>query len=229
MLRFIVCPKYSSAMVSFTHTEERWNTWSHAFGIVLGVGAGAVLLHFCSKSGTLWSYIGVFLYLFGMLSSYISSTFYHAAALGSFRKQTLRKFDHAAIYWHIAGSYSPILLVAMRGEALWGWGLFGFIWLCALVGTFMSFKHLRDHSNLETICFVLMGLSILVAFKPLLHCVSKEVVLWIIAEGVFYLVGALFYSFKGKRYMHCVFHFFVLAGTLCHLCAVMLMFVEQAC
>lgn len=84
----------------------------------------------------------------------------------------------------------------------------------------MSFRHLKDHSNLETSCFVAMGLSILVAFKPLINCVSTSAVIWIIAEGVFYITGAAFYSLNKRKYMHSVFHFFVLAGSVCHIVAV---------
>jgi hemolysin III len=135
-------------------------------------------------------------------------------------KERLRKWDHAAIYWHIAGSYSPITLVAMRNHGYWGWALFAFVWTAAIVGTVMSFVRLKDHSHLETVCFCLMGLSVLAAFKPLLDCVSTAAVAWIIAEGVCYITGAVFYSLNKRRFMHTVFHFFVLAGSLCHIIAV---------
>ena len=102
----------------------------------------------------------------------------------------------------------------------WGWSLFIFIWACAIAGTIMSFARLKDHSNLETTCFVGMGLSVLVAFKPLLDSVSAATVAWIIAEGVCYITGAVFYSINKKKYMHSVFHFFVLAGSICHIIAV---------
>lgn len=102
----------------------------------------------------------------------------------------------------------------------WGWSLFTFVWLCAIVGTAISFIKLKEHSNLETFCFVGMGLSVLVAFKPLIDSVSTAAVAWIIAEGVAYITGAVFYSLNKKRYMHSVFHFFVLAGSICHIIAV---------
>ena len=84
----------------------------------------------------------------------------------------------------------------------------------------MSFRRLKDHSNLETICFVGMGLSILVAFKPLINNVGQAAVIWIIAEGVSDIPGAVFYSLNKRKYMHSVFHFFVLAGSVCHIIAV---------
>ena len=135
-------------------------------------------------------------------------------------KERMRRWDHAAIYWHIAGSYSPITLVALREDGFWGWGLFIFVWTCALVGTIVSFIHLKEHSNLETISFIGMGLSVLVAFKPLIDNVPVEAVIWIVAEGVCYITGAAFYSLNKRRYMHSVFHFFVLAGSVCHIIAV---------
>ena len=125
-----------------------------------------------------------------------------------------------AIYWHIAGSYSPLTLTALREQGYWGWSLFTFVWASAIAGTIVSFIHLKEHSNLETICFVGMGLSVLVAFKPLIDSVSPAAFAWIVAEGVCYITGAVFYSLNKKKYMHSVFHFFVLAGSVCHIVAV---------
>ena len=98
--------------------------------------------------------------------------------------------------------------------------MFAFVWTAAIGGTIVSLRRLKEHSNVETLCFVLMGLSVLVAFKPLLNTVSTAAVSWIIAEGVCYITGALFYSLNKKRYMHSIFHFFVLAGSVCHIIAV---------
>ena len=206
--------------INYTHKEEMWNSLSHAAGILLGVVIGVIFLVICFRGNDPWARVGVILYLFGMLCSYIASTVYHAIRAQSKWKERLRKFDHAAIYWHIAGSYSPLTLIALRQQGLWGWGFFIFIWLCAIAGTVMSFRRLKEHSNLETICFVGMGLSVLVAFKPLIDCVSTSAIIWIIAEGVSYITGAVFYSLNKRRYMHSVFHFFVLAGSVCHIIAV---------
>ena len=186
----------------------------------MGVGVGIAFLLWCFSKGNGWDTAGVLLYLFGMLMSYIASTAYHAVSAESRWKQRLRKWDHAAIYWHIAGSYSPITLVALRQEGYWGWALFIFIWTAALAGTVASFRKLKDHSHLETACFCLMGLSVLVAFGPLIDNVSLVAVNWIVAEGICYLAGAVFYSLNKRRYMHTVFHFFVLAGSVCHIVAV---------
>jgi hemolysin III len=184
------------------------------------------------KGDNPWARLGVCLYLFGMLGSYAASTIYHTLPRRSKWKERLRKWDHAAIYWHIAGSYSPLTLVALRSAAAnysllsihlhlnWGWLLFIFVWACAVIGTVISFVRLKEHSNIETFCFIGMGLSVLVAFKPLLDTVSTAAVVWLIAEGVAYITGAVFYTFHKKKYMHSVFHFFVLIGSVCHIIAV---------
>ena len=206
--------------IRYTHKEEIWNTLSHAGGILIGAIIGIVFLVMRIGSGSSWASIGVGLYLFGMLGSYIASTVYHTLPARSKWKERLRRWDHAAIYWHIAGSYSPLTLIALREQGYWGWSLFSFVWLCAIAGTIVSFIHLKEHSNFETLCFVGMGLSILIAFKPLIETVSTAAVIWIVAEGVCYITGAAFYSLNKKRYMHSVFHFFVLAGSICHIIAV---------
>ena len=206
--------------IRYTHREELWNSWSHAGGILMGVVFGVVFLWMAFRGDDPWSRLGVCLYLFGMLGSYVASTVYHALPRRSKWKERLRRWDHAAIYWHIAGSYSPITLMALRNEGYWGWTLFTFVWACALIGTLISFIKLKDHSNIETACFVIMGLSVLAAFKPLVATVSTNAFVWIVLEGVFYITGAVFYSFNKKKYMHTVFHFCVLAGSICHIVAV---------
>ena len=207
-------------MIRYTHSEEVWNSWSHAGGIALGVVIGTIFLVMTIGNHSSWGSLGVSLYLFGMLGSYIASTAYHALPLRSKWRERLRRWDHAAIYWHIAGSYSPLTLIALRQEGYWGWSLFIFVWTSALAGTIVSFIRLKEHSHLETLCFCGMGLSVLVAFKPLINTVSTAAFVWIVAEGVCYITGAVFYSLNKRKYMHTVFHFFVLAGSICHIVAV---------
>ena len=186
----------------------------------MGVVFGVIFLVWCFQAENDWARVGVILYLFGMLGSYLASTLYHSMKHHSKWKERLRKWDHAAIYWHIAGSYSPLTLIALREQGYWGWSLFCFVWACAIAGTIISFIKLKEHSNVETFCFIGMGLSVLVAFKPLIDSVSTAAVTWIIAEGVSYIIGAVFYSLNKTKYMHSVFHFFVLAGSVCHIIAV---------
>lgn len=206
----------------YTVGEEYLNAISHGVGTLV---CGAVSVYFLKQgyaNGSPLAIFSLWLYLFGVISSYLASTLYHACSSEcSVAKSTLRQVDHAAIYWHIAGSYSPITLIAMlaAGFDVWGWAIFGFVWLCAIVGTSLSFRKMKAHSYLETACYVLMGLSILVAFKPFHDSVGTTIVLWVVAEGVSYIVGAVLYGFKKMRYMHSVFHVFVLLGDLCHMIA----------
>ena len=152
---------------------------------------------------------------------------YHSLKHHNPWKRRLRHWDHAAIYWHIAGSYSPITLIALREDGGWGWELFGFVWLCAIIGTVVSFRKMEEHSYVETVCYILMGLSVLVVFKQL-FALSPTACYWIIAEGVCYITGAAFYSLRKARYMHSVFHFFVLGGSACHMVAVWEILVNSA-
>ena len=108
----------------------------------------------------------------------------------------------------------------MRDTGYWGWGIFIFCWLCAIVGTSLSLYSLKKHNILETVCYVLMGLTILVATKQFYDAVALPVFLWVVGEGVAYITGAVFYSFHKVKYIHTVFHFFVLLGTMCHMIAV---------
>jgi hemolysin III len=184
------------------------------------VGVAFIIVVCLGNMDRMWAGIGVGLYLFGMTGSYLASTIYHALKLRNPWRERMRKWDHAAIYWHIAGSYSPITLMALREHGMWGWMLFTFVWSSAIIGTVISFIKLKDHSNIETACFCIMGLSVLVAFKPLLDTVSVNAFVWIVLEGIFYITGAVFYSFNKTKYMHTVFHFCVLAGSICHIVAV---------
>ena len=214
-------------MIRYTKKEEIWNAASHGGGILIGVVFGIIVLVWCFQADNNWARVGVILYLFGMLGSYVASTLYHSMKHHSKWKERLRKWDHAAIYWHIAGSYSPLTLTALRDQGYWGWSLFIFVWSCAIAGTIVSFIRLKEHSNLETFCFVGMGLSVLVAFKPLMDSVSEAAIIWLIAEGVSYITGAVFYSLNKTKYMHSVFHFFVLAVSVCHIIAVLDVLMQQ--
>ena len=207
---------------AYSFPEEIVNTTTHAVGLAMAL---AVCIFFIVRGSGTGSWLvptSLALYLFGVVSSYAASTIYHAIPATRHRaKAWARKCDHAAIYWHIAGSYSPLTLVAMRdgGETVWGVVIFSFVWLCAIVGTALSFRKMKAQSYLETTCYVLMGLTILIAFKPFYDCCGLAIVLWVAAEGVAYIIGAVLYSFKKIPYIHSVFHLFVVLGDICHMIA----------
>ena len=149
---------------------------------------------------------------------------YHGSRPGKL-KELLRKFDHGAIYLHIAGTYTPFTLLVMRHAGGWGWGIFSFVWLSAIVGFILSFKKLKEHSNLETICYIAMGACILVAMKPLMDNLAEmgagPAFWWLIGGGASYIIGAVFYSLR-KPYMHATFHLFCLGGSIGHIIAIWL-------
>ncbi|MBO5854707.1 MAG: hemolysin III family protein [Bacteroidales bacterium] len=215
--------KDNSAINRYSHSEEIANSISHILGAIMALVVCTLFLVKVIPSGSLLAVVSMSIYFFGVLSSYIASSLYHACPI---RKENskflLRKFDHAAIYWHIAGSYTPITLIAMynHGETIWAVGVFVFIWICAILGTVLTFRKMKPHSYLKTACYVLMGLLILVAIKPLYESVGLKVVMFIVAEGLSYIIGAVFYSFKKTKYMHSVFHVFVILGDVFHMIAV---------
>ena len=207
---------------AYSLPEEILNSITHGLGLAMSL---AVCTFFLVTGLTEDSWIVTFsliLYLIGVCSSYAASTIYHSIPSTRVKAKAIaRKFDHGAIYWHIAGSYSPLTLIAIRtgGEAVWAWVIFGFVWLCALIGTGLSFRKMKAQSYLETACYVMMGLTILVAFKPFYDTCGLAIVLWVVGEGIAYITGAVLYSFKKIPYIHSVFHVFVLLGDICHMIA----------
>ncbi|MBQ6694077.1 MAG: hemolysin III family protein [Bacteroidaceae bacterium] len=205
----------------YTKEEEWINALSHGAGALMGIVVCTLFLikAYMGDAGTM-AILSLWLYMFGVVSSYVFSTLYHAWPPEKPARKWMRRLDHAAIYWHIAGSYSPITLIVLIDADAWGWGIFAFCWLCAIVGTCVSLFSLKKHNYVETACFVLMGLVILVAIKQFYERVDFWVLFWIIAEGVSYITGAVLYSFHKVKYIHSVFHFFVLLGDVCHFVAV---------
>lgn len=107
----------------------------------------------------------------------------------------------------------------LGGEPVWAWVIFGIVWLAAIVGTSLSFRKMKRQSYLETACYVLMGLTILIAFKPFYDSCGLAIALWVVGEGIAYITGAVLYSFKKNPYIHSVFHVFVILGDICHMVA----------
>lgn len=207
---------------TYSVSEEIVNTATHAVGLLMSLVVCSFFL-VCGAASDSWVVsLSFVLYLFGVVSSYASSTIYHAIPASRVKaKAWARKIDHAAIFWHIAGSYSPLTLVAMKGggEPVWGLAIFAIVWLCAVVGTVLSFRKMKTQSYLETICYVLMGLTIVIAFKPFYDSCGLPIVLWVVAEGIAYIIGAVLYSFKKVPYIHSIFHLFVILGDICHMVA----------
>jgi len=209
---------------NYTKGEEAANVATHGFGILFGVAVGAWLLNMAARFNE-WTFYCTLVYIVCMVLSYITSTAYHAT-VNPEKKALLRKFDHAVIYLHIAGTYTFFTLVTLRGGGypLWGWLLFATSWLAAISGCVLSFAGKKTGSKIETVCYVAMGGVMLIALNPLIKAFSAGgslLPLWLIlAGGLSFVAGAVFYSFKKVKYMHAVFHFFVLGGTLFHVLAI---------
>ncbi|NTW23753.1 MAG: hemolysin III family protein [Lentimicrobium sp.] len=206
----------------YTSREEKVNYLSHAFGVLMAVVATIVFLQRSVMADNGWAIVAFSIFGFGMLACMLSSTIYHYVQEPK-RKAFLRHFDHANIYVLIASTYSPFTLVLLRNEGMWGWGLFALIWLAALIGIGYNFGTIKANSHLKTISYVLMGMIVLIAIKPLIDVALAEdclpVLYWLGAGGVFYIAGSFFYALAKHEFVHSVFHIFVLIGLACHIIA----------
>ena len=210
-------------MSRYSAKEEKANTYSHAIGVVIAVIAGVLLIQKAVVSHNAWAIVSEIVFSIFMTIMFLSSTLYHAEKDEKV-KPLRRKFDHAAIYAQIAGSYTPFTLIVLRENGAWGWTLFGVIWAAAAVGISLSFLKLKNGSKFETICYVAMGWVVVIAFKPLIDSLAATnsiyVLYWLIGGGFFYTVGAVLYSFKKIQYTHAIWHLFVLGGSVCHIIAI---------
>lgn len=208
------------------YNEEAVNTITHATGVVFGIVAFAFLLTKAITSGNVWAMVSFPVYALCMLSSYITSTLYHAS-MRARKKRFLRKLDHGAIYLHIAGTYTPFTLLSLRNEAGWGWSILAIVWIAAFIGIALSFFKMKKNNHFKTICYLAMGWVIVIAFKPLYEVLkdtdSLDVLYWLIAGGLCYTIGSIFFFLDKHRYMHPLWHIFVLGGSICHFVAVYLL------
>lgn len=206
----------------YTLREERANYLTHGLALLISITATILLLRKAIIAEDDWAIFAYALFGFGMIACMGSSTVYHYVQ-EPLRKAKLRHFDHASIYLLIAASYSPFTLILLREEQFWGWLLFSLVWLIAIVGITLSFRPLRRNSHLKTISYVMMGLIVLVAFRPIIEVAgtnnSMEIVYWIVAGGIFYITGAAIYATAKKEFVHAIFHLFVLLGLASHIYA----------
>ena len=205
---------------NYTQREEKANYLTHALGLFIAVIATVFLLQRALAADNLWAVAAYAIFGFGMVICMLSSTIYHYVQEPKL-KALLRHFDHGNIYVLIAATYSPFTLILLRNEGLWGWGLFGFVWLVAIVGISFSFQKLKANNHIATASYVLMGMVILLAIQPLITvCVENnclDALYWMAAGGVFYLIGSVFYALAKHEFIHTVFHLFVLLGLGCHI------------
>jgi hemolysin III len=199
--------------------EETVNALTHGLGALLGLGGLGVLVVMAGRHGDVWHIVSCSIYGATLVLLFSSSTLYH-----SFRservKHAFRIVDHASIYLLIAGTYTPFLLVNLRGR--WGWSLFGVIWGLALAGIVFQIFFVHRFRLAQTLIYLVMGWLVVIAFKPLLARVPRPGLLWLLLGGLCYTVGAVFYLWKKLPYHHGIWHLFVLAGSICHYFAILL-------
>jgi len=205
---------------SYSRREEKVNYQTHAFGVLMAIVGTIILLNKAIAYDNSWGILAYSIFGFGMLACMLSSTMYHYVKEPKI-KSILRHFDHGNIYILIATSYSPFTLILLRNEGMWGWTIFSLVWLIALVGIAFNFHTLKANNNLKTASYVLMGMTVFIAIKPLIEvAIAKDcldVLYWLGAGGVFYVVGSFFYALAKHEFIHAVFHIFVLLGLACHI------------
>jgi hemolysin III len=198
--------------------EELANSLTHGAGLILSIAGFAVLLSLAVMRGNPWRIVSCAIYGSTLLCLYAASTCYHSIRSRRL-KQILKVCDHSAIYLLIAGTYTPFLLVNLRGG--WGWSLLAVIWGLAMAGILFKVWFVEHAPILSTATYLLMGWLALVAVKPMLMRVPTSGLLWLLAGGMLYTVGVAFYAWKRLPYNHAIWHGFVLAGSTCHYFAVL--------
>jgi len=205
--------------------EELANRLTHGLGAALSVAGLVLLVVYSSLHGTAWHVVSTAIFGTTLVLLYSSSTLYH-----SFRSERLKvllqKFDHAAIFLLIAGTYTPFLLVTLHGP--WGWSLFGVIWGLAVVGVVLKFWHAGRFNVVSTLIYIGMGWLVMIAIKPLMAALPAGGLKLLVAGGLCYTGGAAFYLWRRLPYNHAIWHLFVLGGSACHWAAVFVYVVPGA-
>jgi len=200
-----------------TASEELVNVTTHAIGAALGIAGLSALLVGAARHGDPWRLVSFSIYGATLVVLYLASVFYHGARSPR-AKTRLQFFDHAAIYLLIAGTYTPFTLVSIRGN--WGWTMFGLIWGLAIAGILLKVFFFGRFGFVSTMLYLLMGWIVVIAVKPVLDAVSMRGLAWLVAGGLAYTIGVIFYAWHRLPYAHPIWHLFVLAGSVFHYFAI---------
>ncbi|HMJ05125.1 MAG TPA: hemolysin III family protein [Chthoniobacterales bacterium] len=209
----------ASARWSQSHGEEIANSISHGLGVV-GAAIGApILLKAAFDRGSAPFLVGTAIFVATMLLLYLGSAVYHSWPRTRF-KGALQTLDHSAIFLLIAGTYTPFTLGPLRGP--WGWTILALIWALAGFGVMLKMlKGVAHRPRLAVGLYLGMGWLVLIVIRPIAHAVPLASLLWLLAGGVIYTAGVIFFVLDHKRYCHFIWHLFVLGGTGCHYFAVL--------
>lgn len=197
--------------------EEIANSITHGLGLMLSIAGLAVLVTIAALHGTAWHVVACSVYGASLVLLYLSSTLYHAIQAPR-AKQVFRIFDHSAIYLLIAGTYTPFVLITIRGPL--GWTLFGLQWGLAICGIVFKSLTRAGYEVASTVVYALMGWMGLVGLRSMYLALHLGGVLWILAGGAFYTLGIIFFALN-RKFCHAIWHVFVLAGSVCHFYAVL--------
>ncbi len=198
---------------SYTKAEEVAHTVTHGFGMLLSIAALTILVSFSTLNGDSWHIVSSSIYGASLILLYGASSLYHGIPHLA-TKALLQRFDHAAIYVLIAGTYTPFLLVSLRGS--WGWSLFGIIWSLALIGAVFEFLNWKPFQKLSLALYLGMGWIIIIAIEPMFEHVDLNGLALLLLGGLFYSFGVIFYVWEKLPFNHAIWHMFVLAGSAAH-------------
>ena len=201
----------------YSFIEELFNGITHGTGMVLSIAALVLLIVFSSIYGSAAHIVSCTIFGVTLTLLYTASTLYHSAQKPQ-AKKVFKIFDHSCIYLLIAGTYTPFLLVTLRGAL--GWTMFGIIWFLAVSGVVLKVFFVHRFRIISTVAYVLMGWIIVIAIKPLADSLPSGGLVWLIAGGMAYTLGVVFYAWKRLPFNHAIWHLFVLAGSTCHFIAV---------
>ena len=197
--------------------EEIASALTHGLGAVAALAGSAVLITLAAIYGDGWQLFSSIVFGVALLLLYTASTLYHAIQ-HPVAKGRLKVFDHCAIYLLIAGTYTPFMLIGLRGP--WGWSMFTAIWILALAGVVFKLFFTGRFKALSTGIYIAMGWLIVVAIKPMLAAIDMWTLGWLLAGGLSYTLGTYFYHRESVRYSHAIWHLFVIGGSVCHFVAV---------
>lgn len=209
---------------SYTLSEELINSISHGIGAGLSVAALVLCIVQAAVNGSVWGVVGASIYGASLVMLYCMSTLYHAITNKTARK-VFRVFDHTSIFFLIAGTYTPITLVTLNGAL--GWVIFGIVWTAAVLGIVLNSISVEKFKKFSMICYVAMGWAIVIGMKQIIEKMPRNGFIFLLIGGILYTVGIIFYALKKYRYMHSVWHIFVLAGSICQFFCVYLYVLPQ--
>lgn len=201
-----------------TVKEEIFNSITHGVGVLLSIAALVILVVLAVGKGNTWHVVSFSIYGSTMVLLYLSSTLYHSFTAEKV-KNLFARFDHAAIFLLIAGTYTPFLLTALRGT--FGWVLFGIIWGVAVIGVVIRSIYLTRFRKLMVAIYLIMGWLFVVAVGPMIKNLPLTSIIFLLLGGIFYSVGVIFYVKRNLKYGHGIWHLFVLAGSIMHFFAVL--------